>query len=99
MVYLTRSTTFTGDWQKGWQTLMDVSRYCEDAYPEVKESFLMTNIAGPTDQVHWVHGFEGLSEEDSFSHKPFQDEKYMSSMMSLDGIVTAPIDKLYRRET
>ena len=99
MVYLSRTMKFTGDWQTGWKTLEEISRYCGEKYSEVEESYLMTNIAGPTDEIHWVLGFKGLAEEDSFSHTVWKDEKYMQAMMSLDGIVTPSIDRLYRRET
>ena len=79
--------------------MVALSKHCKDAYSEVTESFLMTNITGATDEIHWVLGFEGLAEEDSFSNKVFRDETYREIMARLDGILSAPVDKLYRRET
>jgi len=99
MVYLARTSTFLKDWEEGWEQLVALSKHCQDAYPEVVESYLMTNIAGPTDQIHWILTFEGLAEEDSFSNKVFKDETYMKTMAGLDGVISPPVDNLYRRET
>ena len=99
MVYLVRTSDFTGDWDKGWNILSDMVQYIGQKYDQVKDSYLMTNIAGPTDQVHWILTFDSLAAEEAFAVKVFQDPKYMESMRNLVGLLTAPIDRLYRRET
>lgn len=74
-------------------------KYVGQNYDQVKDSYLMTNIAGPTDQGHWVLGFDSLADEEDFAVKVIQDSKYIEAMKSFDGLLTAPIDRLYRRET
>jgi hypothetical protein len=61
MVYLVRTSEMTGDWEKAWATLTDIIEYVGQNYDQVKDSFLMTNIAGPTGKVHWVLSFETLA--------------------------------------
>jgi hypothetical protein len=99
MVYLVRTSKFTGNWENGWKILGDMVKYIGQNYDQVKDSYLMTNIAGPTDQVHWILAFDSLAAEEAFAIKVFQDPKYLESMGNLSGLLTAPIDRLYRRET
>jgi hypothetical protein len=98
MVYLVRTSEFMGDWDKAWSILSDMIKYVGQNYDQVKDSYLMTNIAGPTDQVHWVLAFDSLADEEKFAFKVFQDPKYMEAMRSTEGLMTAPVDRLYRRE-
>ena len=98
MVYLVRTSELTGDWEEAWSILNDLIKYVGQNYKQVKESFLMTNIAGPTDQVHWILAFDSLAEEETFAFEVFQDSKYMEAMKSAAGSMTAPVDRLYRRE-
>jgi hypothetical protein len=99
MVYLVRTSEITGDWERAWATYTDIIKYIGQNYDQVKESYLMTNIAGPTNKVHWVLSFETLADEEDFAIKVFQDSRYMETMKSLDGLITPPNDRLYRRET
>jgi len=99
MVHLVRTSEMTGDWEKTWAAFSDIIKYVGQNYDQVKESYLMTNIAGPIDKVHWVLSFETLADEEDFAIKVFQDSRYMESMKSLEGLLTPPVDRLYRRET
>jgi hypothetical protein len=98
MVYLVRTCSFLKDWEKAWQSVADLSDHCQKEYKEVKESYFLSNIAGPIDQLHWVLAFDSLAEEERFASKAMKDEAYGKAFMEFEGRLTPFVDRLYRRD-
>jgi len=98
MVYLVRTGSILKDWEKAWKAASELSGHIKEEYKEVKDSYFLTNIAGPTDQVHWVVEFETLADEEQFARKAMEDKVYFKGMTAMEGLATPLVDRLYRRE-
>jgi hypothetical protein len=98
MVYLVRTCKFLKDWEKAWQSIADLSDHLKKNYKEVKNSYFLSNIAGPIDELHWAVEFESLAEEERFASKAMKDEAYGKAFMDFEGRLTPFVDRLYRRD-
>jgi hypothetical protein len=98
MVYLVRTCKFLKDWEKAWQSISGLSDHLKKDYKEVKDSYFLSNIAGPIDELHWVLEFESLAEEERFAAKAMKDEAYGKAFMEFEGRLTPFVDRLYRRD-
>ncbi len=98
MVYMVRTCSFLKDWEKAWQAVAGLSDHCRKEYKEVKESYFLSNIAGPIDALHWVLAFDSLADEERFASKAMKDEGYGKFFMDFEGRLTPFVDRLYRRE-
>ena len=98
MVYLVRTSRILKDWEKAWKTASSLSEHIKKEYKQVKDSYFLTNIAGPTDQVHWVVEFNSLADEESFALKAMEDKAYFKAMVAMEGLTTPWVDRLYRRD-
>jgi len=98
MVHLVRTSTILKDWEKAWKVWSGLAEHVKKEYKEVKDSYFLTNIAGPTDQVHWVVVFDSLADEERFAMKVYEDKAYFKGMSESQGLVSSPVDRLYRRE-
>jgi len=98
MVYLVRTSRILKDWEKAWKTASGLSEHIKKEYKQVKDSYFLTNIAGPTDLVHWVVKFNTLADEESFALKAMEDKAYFKGIIALEGLVEPWVDRLYRRE-
>jgi hypothetical protein len=98
MVYLVRTSKILKDWEKAWKIATGLSEHIKKQYKEVKGSYFLTNIAGPTDQIHWVVEFSSLADEESFAMKVWEDKTYFKGIADIEGLVSPMVDRLYRRE-
>ena len=98
MVYLVRTSSILKDWEKAWKTASGMSEHIKKEYKEVKDSYFLTNIAGPVDQVHWVVEFGSLADEERFALKAMEDKVYFQGMVDMEGLTTPLVDRLYRRD-
>jgi hypothetical protein len=98
MVYLVRTSTILKNWEKAWKVWSELSDHVKQEYKQVKDSYFLTNIAGPTDQIHWVLAFDSLADEESFAMKVYEDKTYFKGMEASEGLLSPPVDRLYRRE-
>jgi len=98
MVYLVRTTRFRKDWDKAWEALSGLAEHVKKTYKEVKDSYVLSNIAGPIDAMHWVLEFGSLAEEERFAAEVVKDEAYGSAFMAFEGRLEPFVDRLYRRE-
>jgi hypothetical protein len=98
MVYMVRTCRFLKDWEKAWQAVDGLSNHVKKEYKEVKESYFLSNIAGPIDQLHWVLSFDSLADEERFASKAMKDEAYGKAFMDMDGRLSPFVDRLYRRD-
>jgi hypothetical protein len=98
MVYLVRTSTILKDWEKAWKVWSGLSTHIKKKYKEVKDSYFLNNIAGPQDQVHWVVVFDSLADEEGFALKAYEDKVYIKGLMDSEGLISTPVDRLYRRE-
>jgi hypothetical protein len=98
MVYLVRTCSYIKDWEKAWEAVAGLSEHVKKAYKEVKESYFLSNIAGPIDQLHWVLAFDSLADEERFASKAMEDKDYGKAFMQFAGRLTPFVDRLYRRE-
>ena len=97
MVYLVRTGSILKDCEKAWKVAIDLSDHIKKEYKEVKDSYFLTNIAGPTDQVHWVVEFGSLADEERFASKAMEDKVYFKAMQDMEGLTSPLVDRLYRR--
>jgi hypothetical protein len=98
MVYLVRTSRFLKDWEKAWKSIAGLSDHLKEEYKEVKESYFLSNIAGPIDQLHWVLAFDSLADEERFASKAMEDKTYAKAFADFEGRLTPFMDRLYRRE-
>ena len=98
MVYLVRTSKFLKDWDKAWEAIAGLSEHVKKQYKEVKDSYFLSNIAGPIDEIHWVVAFESLADEERFASKAMKDEAYGKAFMDMDGRLSPFVDRLYRRD-
>jgi hypothetical protein len=98
MVYLVRTSRFVKDWDKAWEAISGLSEHVKKQYKEVKESYFLSNIAGPIDQLHWVVAFDNLADEERFAARAMQDEAYGKAFLAFEGRLTPFVDRLYRRD-
>jgi len=98
MVYLVRTCKFLKDWEKAWEGVTGLSDHLKKSYKEVKDSYFLSNIAGPIDELHWVVEFESLADEERFAAKAMKDEDYGKGFMAIEGRLTPFVDRLYRRD-
>jgi hypothetical protein len=98
MVYLVRTSSILKDWEKAWKLAAGLSDHLKKEYQEVKDSYFLSNIAGPVDQVHWVVEFASLADEERFAARAMEDKTYFKAMEGMLGLTTPSVDRLYRRE-
>jgi hypothetical protein len=98
MVYLVRTCKFLKDWEKAWQSISSLTDHLKKEYKEVKDSYFLSNIAGPIDELHWVVEFDSLADEERFALKAMKDEAYGKAFMDFEGRLTPFVDRLYRRD-
>jgi hypothetical protein len=60
-----------------------MSEHIKKKYKEVEDSYFLTNIAGPTDQVHWVVELGSLANLERFALKAMEDKVYRGVLPSL----------------
>ena len=98
MVYLVRTSSILKDWEKAVKVADDLLEHIKKEHTVVKDSYFLTNIAGPTDQVHWVLEFANLADEERFASEAMQNKTYVKAIKAMEGLVSPMVDRLYRRE-
>jgi hypothetical protein len=98
MVYLVRTSNILKDWEKAWKIASSLSEHIKKEYRQVKDSYFLTNIAGPINQIHWVVEFASLADEESFAQKAMEDKTYFKGVADIADLVSPMVDRLYRRD-
>ncbi len=96
MIHLVRSAEVVGDWEKVGKALNEMLEAAK-AHEKVRESYLMFNVTGLLNEVHWVLTFDSLADEDAWAASVMGDEGYIKAMTDMSEEVDAVEDNLYRR--
>ena len=95
MVQLVRTTAIEGDWEKAARALRKLMLQAKDS-TLVQDSYLLFNVAGRVDGVHWVVTFESMADEEKWGESVVNDETYIEQLMALRSEVAPMVDRLYR---